>query len=245
MRKHKCSVCGYVYDDAAGIPDKNITAGTKWEALSSDFMCPVCTAAKSAFLLLNSVTSEPVSVLKKKRHGVKGTGKHPSSVNTPSLGEQSMGALKTRHGELSTGEIAAICSNLAKACEKQRLTDEKDAFTRLAEYYKNKTSSKPGMTLNDVAGLLEADISKAFAFARNTAKAEADRGALRSLAWSEKVSLMQKSLLERFVQEGAAMLEEKRIFVCDICGFIHIGEAPPDTCPVCKVQKHKILEMER
>jgi len=33
MRKLKCSICGYVYDESAGIPNKGIAPGTKWEDL--------------------------------------------------------------------------------------------------------------------------------------------------------------------------------------------------------------------
>ena len=29
---------------------------------------------------------------------------------------------------------------------------------------------------------------------------------------------------------------EKR-WVCEICGYVHVGEAPPDECPVCGVGK--------
>jgi rubrerythrin len=41
------------------------------------------------------------------------------------------------------------------------------------------------------------------------------------------------------------MLENTKIWVCDICGFIFIGDAPPEICPVCKVPKFKIIEVER
>jgi rubredoxin len=34
MRKFKCSVCGYTYDEAAGLQEKGIAPGTKWEDIS-------------------------------------------------------------------------------------------------------------------------------------------------------------------------------------------------------------------
>jgi len=49
MKKYTCSVCGYVYDEAAGDPDSGVAPGTKWENLSSDWVCPVCGAAKEMF----------------------------------------------------------------------------------------------------------------------------------------------------------------------------------------------------
>ena len=49
MKKHVCSVCGYIYDEAAGIPDDGIAPGTLWAQLPEDWVCPLCGAAKSEF----------------------------------------------------------------------------------------------------------------------------------------------------------------------------------------------------
>lgn len=49
MRKFVCDVCGYIYDEAAGDPDAGIAAGTKWEDLPEDFVCPLCGAGKEDF----------------------------------------------------------------------------------------------------------------------------------------------------------------------------------------------------
>lgn len=48
-RKYVCTVCGYVYDPAQGDPDSGIPAGTTFEDLPDDWVCPVCGAAKNAF----------------------------------------------------------------------------------------------------------------------------------------------------------------------------------------------------
>ena len=49
MKTYVCSVCGYVYEEAAGIPEDGIAAGTKWADLPESWVCPVCGAAKSEF----------------------------------------------------------------------------------------------------------------------------------------------------------------------------------------------------
>ena len=49
MKKYTCSVCGYVYDEAEGDPDNGVAAGTKWEDLPEDWVCPVCGAGKDEF----------------------------------------------------------------------------------------------------------------------------------------------------------------------------------------------------
>ena len=48
--KYVCDVCGYVYDEAVGDPDKGIPAGTKWEDLPEDFVCPICGSGAEEFV---------------------------------------------------------------------------------------------------------------------------------------------------------------------------------------------------
>jgi rubredoxin len=47
--KYVCKVCGYIYDPAAGDPDNNVAAGTAFEDLPDDWVCPTCGAAKDMF----------------------------------------------------------------------------------------------------------------------------------------------------------------------------------------------------
>jgi len=49
MQKYVCQVCGYVYDPAAGDPDGGVEAGTAFDDLPADWVCPVCGAAKEQF----------------------------------------------------------------------------------------------------------------------------------------------------------------------------------------------------
>ena len=221
MQKFKCSICGYVYDESAGIPEKGIASGTKWEGIPDDFKCLICKAPKSVFKRLEESVQNTASAV------------IATNATAPDL------------KELSPGEISAICSSLALGCEKQRLMAEMEAFNKLAVYFQAKTAVESGKTLDDAAKMLDDDLSNGFTAANNTAKSDADRGALRSLVWSEKVSVMLKTQLDQFAKDGAAMLENTRIWVCDICGFIYIGDAPPEICPVCKVPNFKIMEIER
>ncbi|GAB4315176.1 rubredoxin [Pseudothermotoga elfii] len=49
MVKYRCIICGYVYDPAEGDPDNDIPAGTSFEDLPDDWVCPVCGASKEDF----------------------------------------------------------------------------------------------------------------------------------------------------------------------------------------------------
>ncbi len=48
MKKYECP-CGYVYDPEVGDPDNGIAAGTAFEDLPEDWVCPVCGLSKDAF----------------------------------------------------------------------------------------------------------------------------------------------------------------------------------------------------
>lgn len=51
-RRWQCFFCAYVYDEAAGAPDHGLIAGTRWEDVPDDWMCPNCGATKADFQLL-------------------------------------------------------------------------------------------------------------------------------------------------------------------------------------------------
>ena len=47
--RYICQVCGYVYDEELGEPKSGIAAGTKWEDLPDDYVCPLCGVGKDEF----------------------------------------------------------------------------------------------------------------------------------------------------------------------------------------------------
>jgi rubredoxin len=49
MDKWICTACGYVYDPEVGDPDSGIEAGTKFEDIPDDWVCPLCGLGKDAF----------------------------------------------------------------------------------------------------------------------------------------------------------------------------------------------------
>jgi rubredoxin len=49
MKQWECTVCGYIYDPKKGDPDSGIAAGTAFEDLPDDWVCPECGAEKDMF----------------------------------------------------------------------------------------------------------------------------------------------------------------------------------------------------
>lgn len=52
MKKYQCFYCGFIYDEALGIPEDGIAPGTRWEDVPSDWVCKDCGASKDEFLML-------------------------------------------------------------------------------------------------------------------------------------------------------------------------------------------------
>lgn len=51
MVKYVCKICGYIYDPKNGDPDNGVAAGTKFEDLPDDWVCPICGVGKDQFEL--------------------------------------------------------------------------------------------------------------------------------------------------------------------------------------------------
>ncbi|MDA1107235.1 MAG: rubredoxin [Proteobacteria bacterium] len=49
MKKWQCVVCGFIYDEAAGLPKEGIAPGTRWEDIPEAWACPDCGVAKADF----------------------------------------------------------------------------------------------------------------------------------------------------------------------------------------------------
>ena len=184
-----------------------------WEALPGDWKCPLCGAAKAAFRPEGAQQAAP-------------SGPVP--------------ALPTDLRPLTAMELSAVCSNLARGCEKQYKADQAAAFTRLADWLRERAEPIADPSFDALLGRIEKDLSEGYPTANAVSGQIGDRGALRSLVWSEKVTRMLQSLLARYAREGEAMLKDTGVWVCTICGFVYVGDTPPELCPVCKVPNRKL-----
>ena len=52
MKKWRCLICDFVYEEAKGIPDEGIAPGTRWEDVPDTWTCPDCGAGKSDFQMV-------------------------------------------------------------------------------------------------------------------------------------------------------------------------------------------------
>lgn len=184
--------------------------------LPDDFKCPLCGAGKDAFKLKDDTTKQSESILEK-----------PHTEK-----------------ELSAMEMSIICSNLARGCEKQYMPKESENFKKLADFFRSKAMPVNEANTEKLLELIEKDLSVGFPYGNAVANEQHDRGALRCQVWAEKVTRMLQSLLARYQTEGDKMLENTGVYVCTVCGFVFVGDAPPEQCPVCKVPSWKFEKIE-
>lgn len=206
--RYVCRICGYIYDEEA--------EGVLFGELPEDWKCPLCGAAKADFL-------------PEKRE------KEPRRASAALRAET---AFDPDAQKLSAGQLAALCSNLARGCEKQYKAEESELFSALARYFTAAVPACEDATVEKLAEDLAKD-AEDYSSVRAAADAAGDRGAARVCVWGEKVTRILASLVQRYLKEGEALLEGTQIWVCSVCGFVYIGDNPPQICPVCKVPAWK------
>ena len=211
MKKYRCTICGYIYDEAK--------EKVKFVDLPDDWKCPLCGAPKSLF---EEVKEEKEEINEEPK-------------------VQIIEEVDDDLRELSNYEISLICSNLARGCEKQYLEEEKDLFRELSKYYEGLEEDKTG-SLDDVINMVNSDINS-FSKAMEVFSKYDDRGAKRVVNWANKSTNIMKVVIDTYKEKGIDYIKNTKIWVCDLCGFVYIGDNPPKVCPVCKVPSLKILEV--
>lgn len=192
--------------------------GTSFDKLPDDWTCPWCGASKENFNL------EQVTKVVKKE------------IDKPIVSDMQ---------KLTFKEMSVLCSNLARGSEKQYKQEEADLFRELAIYYDSISEDEPNASVDTLKNLLNEDTKNLYSNARSIGEEDKDRGALRVCTWGEKVTNIQKSLLEQYNKFGDTIFANKEVWVCSICGFIYLGENPPELCPVCKVPSWKFDKVAR
>lgn len=49
LKTWMCLICGFIYDEAVGMPDEGVAPGAYWEEFPVSGVCPECNAGKTDF----------------------------------------------------------------------------------------------------------------------------------------------------------------------------------------------------
>ena len=142
---------------------------------------------------------------------------------------------------LSQKSLPAVFSNLAKATDKQQNSTEAELFAKLAEHFFLPTTQES--SINSLKEQIAGDLADQYPELQGKAELMKDRGVLRALKWGKKVTILQKSLIERYLLKGDNYFAENKLFVCEACGFIFLGDTAPSICPVCKAPQKRFSKV--
>ena len=193
--------------------------GVAFDALPDDWVCPLCGADKSAFSPQQPPSEQP---------------------KAPPAPIHHVGDMR----QLSAGELSAVCSNLARGCEKQYKEQEAALFREIADFLSAAQPPEADPSLDKLLERIRQDLNQGYPALNAAAKAAGDRGTQRICVWGEKVTRMLESLLNRYQKDGEAFLKNTQVWVCTVCGFIYVGDSAPQLCPVCKVPAWKFEQVE-
>lgn len=141
---------------------------------------------------------------------------------------------------LGKNSLSILFSNLAKASEKQQKKRIYSAYSALAEEYRE--SSVKG-DLKEISNSLSKTLEEDYPLLQTEAQSAGDRGAQRAYLWGQKVTTLQRSLIDRYLSKGEELLAGKDLFVCEACGFIFLGSEVPAMCPVCKAPSSRFSKI--
>ena len=49
FKTFQCGTCGFIYDEAEGLPEEGFPPGTRWADIPNDWVCPDCSMTKAQF----------------------------------------------------------------------------------------------------------------------------------------------------------------------------------------------------
>jgi rubrerythrin len=136
--------------------------------------------------------------------------------------------------EYGYGELALICSNLAKSSEKQLMGESSKLFGALAQFFEENSPREESLNVETLVSQVTEDVQQNYLTLSQESEKHGDRGSLRCSTWGKKVSAIHKSIIARYEKQGEALFEGKKVWVCEACGFIAISEEVPTMCPICK-----------
>ena len=216
--KYVCSVCGYIYDEAEN--------DLPFDELPEDWKCPLCGAPKELFNKMEKKKEVQNSKERDVKREVVESHDRDDLV------------------QLSPGELSALFSNLARGCEKQYQEEAMKCFNEIASYFEEAVPDETDIDIKHLADLIKEDLDSDYESLISAADEVGDRGTLRITTWGEKVTRMASGLIERYITEGESFLEDTNVYVCTVCGFIYVGDNPPELCPVCKVPSWKFEKID-
>ena len=132
-KKWLCIICGFIYDEAIGWPHDGIEAGTRWDDVPEDWLCPDCLVGKEDFEMIE-LPPEPIQ----------------SGANTTAAASV-LSALDKPQGPIVIVGSGYAGYNLAEAIRKLDAQVEVVVLTQDAGKHYSKPALSTGLTMQQTA----------------------------------------------------------------------------------------------
>ncbi len=254
-----CDICGWKYDEEKGLPEQGIKPGTKWEDVPADFVCPLCSSPKDKFSAMETAAEAEKSAPAQAVFDPKVTRSFSYGlfVLTARDGDKDNGCIINTAIQAASEPLrVSICVNKANYTHDMILKTGEFNLSFLTEESKFATYQNFGFRSGRDAEKLE---QVSFKRASNgIAYLTEEVNAYLSGKVVQSIDLGSHTMFIAEVTEGEVLSrvpsvtyayyfanikpkpqvqqEEKKGWICTICGYIYKGEElPPDfICPICK-----------
>ena len=255
-----CDICGWVYDEAKGMPEQGIEPGTAWENLPEDFVCQLCGATKEQFSAQGSAAdleeaAPPAKAFDKK---VTRSFSYGLFVLTARDGNKDNGCIINTAIQAASEPLRVsiavnkanythdmICKtgtfNLSFLTEDSKFATYQNFGFQSGRDADKFESIRFRRSANGIAYLTEetnaylsGKVVQSIDLGSHTMFiAEVTGGEVLSRAPSVTYSYYFANIKPKPVVEQE---KEKKGWICTICGYIYDGEELPEDyiCPICK-----------
>lgn len=256
-KTYVCDVCAWEYDEAKGAPEYGVAPGTKWEDVPADFVCPICGASKEQFSVKGGAEDVAPPTEAAFDSKVTRSFSYGLFVLTARDGDKDNGCIINTAIQAASEPLrVSIAVNKANYTHDMIMKTGEFNISFLSEDSKFATYQNFGFQSGrDVEKLEKISFKRA---ANGIAYLTEEVNAYLSGKVVQTVDLGSHTLFIAEVTGGEALSqapsvtyayyfahikpkpapkqEEKKGWVCVICGYIYEGEElPPDfICPICK-----------
>ena len=213
--RYICSICGYVYDEEK--------EGVPFSGLPDTWVCPLCRAAKSLF----APERQPETA---------------SAPVTPALSRETN--VPDEAPELLSPWSSPPCAPTWPEAARSSTRRRKRPYFRRLPTISRRRLPPPRMTAAAWQACSRMIWTGGIRLSTAPPESWATAAPRESASGGEKVTMILNSLAQRYRAEGPSFLKYTQIWVCSVCGFVFVGNEPPELCPVCKVPAWKFDKIE-
>jgi flavin reductase (DIM6/NTAB) family NADH-FMN oxidoreductase RutF/rubredoxin len=252
-----CDICGWEYDESAGLPEQGIAPGTQWDALPEDFVCTLCGAGKADFRVKEGSEVAPAAPAKAFDPKVTRNFSYGLFVLTARDGDKDNGCIINTAIQAASEPLrVSIAVNKANYTHDMIMKTGEFNISFLSEASRFATyrhfGFQSGRDVDKMASISFRRAANGIAYLTEETNAYLSGKVVQSIdlgshtmfiaevtggeVLSKDPSVTYAYYFSHIKPKPEPKQAEKKGWVCLICGYIYEGEELPADfiCPICK-----------